>query len=80
MSPLLSEREHYSSLSRIIMFIAGLLIVSYMFLYSFEYESFPWSISFIGYNVTSWIVIVIMVLITFGGSWLMQASILGKKK
>jgi hypothetical protein len=70
--------KQLGGITRIIAFLMGLAIASYLFLYSFHYEKFPHTITALGYNFTSAVVISVLVMMTIISGWLVKMGITGR--
>lgn len=70
--------KKFGTITRIIIFVVGLMITSYMFMYSFVYEDFPHTFSLFGYSATTWVTVSGLVLISALGGWLIKIGITGK--
>lgn len=69
------------SLTRIIAFFTGVIISSFIFVWGFNYRHdyiLNETITFLGYNMTTWITIAIIVLIGVFGGYLIQVGVRGK--
>jgi len=64
--------------TRIVAFLIGLIIGCFMLAYSFNYDAFPYDFSILGYQLTRWVLIACLVLLTVFASWLIQISIRGR--
>lgn len=69
------------SLSRIASFIAGVIISSFIFVWGFNYRHdtiMSYKVAFLGFDMTGWITISIIVLIGVFGGYLIQVGVRGK--
>jgi hypothetical protein len=76
----IKNREQYGTVTRFILFFTGLFITCYMFVYSFEYSTFPYTLTILGYTITGIAVIAIITVLGFAGGWMMQIAVLGKRR
>lgn len=67
-----------SSITRIICFISGLVLGTYMFIYSFRYDDFPHTITILGCDLTGWLLVAGLVLISVFSGWLIQVGLRGR--
>lgn len=72
------EDKTFSSMTRIIAFVVGLVITSYMFMFSFTFTEFSHTFSIFGFAATTWITVAGLALISVLGGWLIKIGITGK--
>lgn len=76
-----TKDKSLGSLSRIISFIAGIIISSFIFVWGFNYRHdtiLTHTVSVLGFDMTGWITIAIIVLIGVFGGYLIQVGVRGK--
>lgn len=76
-----TKDKSLGSLSRIACFIIGVIISSIVFVWGFNYRHdniLSHTITFLGFDMTGWITIAIIVLIGVFGGYLIQVGVRGK--
>jgi len=73
----LPEKKKLSPISRMILFIAGLVMASSLIVYGITWNNVPMILSFLGIQINQWVIASLMVFIGILSASMMKSAILG---
>jgi len=75
-----SNKKQLSTITRIMLFFAGLVLLSMIIVYAVSFDNLPMSLSLIGITMNKWIVAAFMVLVGILGSSMIKSAFIGTYK